>query len=318
VTGLQRDGLARNTEILVVAERLGARLKKAGGEWVGPCPRCGGRDRFAINPRKRLFNCRGCRVGGDAIDLLRLVTGSTFAEAAELIGDRPTPSTPANQNDYNPAASIRRIVAGLTPILGSPGERYLRDTRGIDTTAIADLLQRTDAIGWNPSVYFNEPGHPLHGQKLGCIVGIMTNPATAQPTGAISRTYIDKDLNKIGKAKTLGEGGGVVRLSRDEDTLEGLFLAEGLETALAAAAHTMLAARPIWSTGSDAAMRTFPVLAGIGCLNIIADNDAKGAGERAARDAAERWLDAGREVRIIRPKTKGEDLNDIVKRKKWA
>ena len=120
MTILHRDGLARNAKILVLAERLGARLKKSGGEWVGPCPRCGGRDRFAVNPRKRLFNCRGCRVGGDAIDLLRFVTGSTFAEAAELIGDRPTPSTPANQNDYSPAASIRRIVAQWTPILGSP------------------------------------------------------------------------------------------------------------------------------------------------------------------------------------------------------
>ena len=315
MTDHQRDGLARNAEILVVAQRLGARLKKSGAEWVGPCPRCGGRDRFAVNPRKRLFNCRGCGVGGDAIDLLRFVTGSTFAEAAELIGDRPTPSTPANQNDYNPATSIRRIVAGLTPILGSLGERYLSQTRGIDTTALADILERTDAIGWNPSVYFNEPGHPLHGQRLGCIVGIMTDPVTAQPTGAISRTYIGPDGKKVCKAKTLGEGGGVVRVSPDEDVLEGLFLPRRPRDRA-----RRCGARPEADLGDRLGrpMAKFPVVAGIESLTLVADHDANGTGERTARETAERWLDAGREVRLIWPKTKGEDLNDIVKRRKGA
>ena len=310
MTDQQRDGLARN-EILVVAQRLGARLKKSGAEWVGPCPRCGGRDRFAVNPRKRLFNCRGCGVGGDAIDLLRFVTGSTFAEAAELIGDRPTPSTPANQNDYNPATSIRRIVAGLTPILDTIGERYLHDTRGIGTDALDDILGRTDAIGWNPAVYFNEPGHPLHGQRLGCIVGIMTDPTTAQPTGAISRTYIGPDGKKVCKAKTLGEGGGVIRLSRDEDALHGLFLGEGKETCLAAAA---LGLRPIWGPGSAMTLAKFPLLVGIECLTLIADHDANGAGEQAAREVEARWIAAGREVRILRAKAVGYDLNDALKR----
>jgi hypothetical protein len=303
------DERARATDILGIAERLRARLRKSGGEWIGPCPRCGGRDRFAVNPRKGLFNCRGCGVGGDAIDLLRFVTGATFVEAVELIGDRPTPSTPANQNDYNPGASVRRIVAGLTPILGTIGDRYLRDTRCIDTDALDDILGRTDAIGWNPSVYFNEPGHPLHGQKLGCIVGIMTDPVTAQTTGAISRTYISSDGKKVCKAKTLGEGGGVVRLSLDEDTLEGLFLAEGLETALAAAA---LGLKPIWATGSAGTMGKFPVLAGIECLTLFADHDPNGAGERAARKTEARWLAAGREAHVIIRDRTG-DLNDALK-----
>jgi hypothetical protein len=35
---------ARAVDILSVASRHGARLRKAGGgEFVGPCPRCGGR-----------------------------------------------------------------------------------------------------------------------------------------------------------------------------------------------------------------------------------------------------------------------------------
>jgi hypothetical protein len=31
----------------------------------------------------------------------------------------------------------------------------------------------------------------LRGRYLGCIVGVMTDPVSAKPTGAITRTYID-------------------------------------------------------------------------------------------------------------------------------
>ena len=36
-----------------IAIEHGMVLKRSGGEFVGPCPRCGGTDRFAINPKKR-------------------------------------------------------------------------------------------------------------------------------------------------------------------------------------------------------------------------------------------------------------------------
>src|SRR5688572_3824953 len=51
--------LARGRELLAEAASRGARLRPSGSEWIGPCPVCGGRDRFAINTRKSLFNCRG-------------------------------------------------------------------------------------------------------------------------------------------------------------------------------------------------------------------------------------------------------------------
>ena len=196
----------------------------------------------------------------------------------------------------------------MRPVRGTPGERYLREIRRIDTEAVADVLKRIDFIGWRPSVYFHEPGHALHGQLLGCIVGVMTDPVTARPTGAISRTYIDENLRKIGKSKTLGSPAGVVRLLRDEDVLQGSHLAEGLETALSAMAKGL---RPVWSTGSTALMKTFPVLDGIDCLTVIADHDDSGAGEQAAREVEGRWRRAGREARVFMPKQPG-DLNDLL------
>jgi hypothetical protein len=200
----------------------------------------------------------------------------------------------------------RQIAFELRPVLGSPGETYLRDARKIGTSAIEDVLERTEAIGWHPAVYFNEPGHALHGRKLGCIVGVMTDPITAMPTGGISRTYIHEG-QKVTKAKSLGPA-GIVRLSLDEDVLERLHIAEGLETALGAMSKGL---RPMWATGSTAIMAKFPVLSGIKALTIIADHDANGAGERAAAEVASRWREAGKEARVWRPKSIG-DLNDIL------
>jgi hypothetical protein len=208
------------------------------------------------------------------------------------------------------AATVAQILTELRPILGSPGEAYLRAVRGIDAYQIADVLERTDAIGWHSSVLFRETGHELNDKRIGAIVAVMTDPSTTKPTGAISRTYLHHG-RKLGKAKTLGRGGGVCRLSLDEDVLAGLFLSEGLETALSAMA---LGLRPMWSTGSASVMAEIPILGGIESLTVLADNDSnKGAaGERAAREVGCRWLNAGRDVRILIPPEPGTDFNDML------
>jgi putative DNA primase/helicase len=204
-------------------------------------------------------------------------------------------------------AYVAQLISELQSVRGTIGETYLREPRRIDTQAIADVLNSIDAIGWHPAVRFNEVGHALHGQRLGCIVAIMSDPLTAKPTGGISRTYLTADGSKVDKAKGLGPA-GVVRLSRDEDVLAGLFVAEGLETALAGMS---IGALPMWSTGSTSIMANLPVVSGIEAITIIADNDANGAGERAPRQLNERWFRAGRETMVLVPETQG-DLNDLL------
>ena len=140
----------------------------------------------------------------------------------------------------------------------------------------------------------------------------MTDPVTAAPTGAISRTYLGPDGRKVGKAKTLGAPAGIIRLSLDEDVLGGLHLAEGLETALDVMAKGF---RPAWSVGSTPIMAKFPLLAGIEALTLFADHDENGAGLRAASEAASRWLAAGRETHVYQRETTG-DLNDAFREAK--
>jgi hypothetical protein len=56
----------------------------------GPCPICGGDDRFSINTIKQVWNCRGCNKGGDVIDLLKHIDGcDTTTAVTKLAGPRP-------------------------------------------------------------------------------------------------------------------------------------------------------------------------------------------------------------------------------------
>ncbi|WP_072858462.1 DUF7146 domain-containing protein [Loktanella atrilutea] len=81
---------AKAIPIMEVAKRLDllAGLKRAGREWVGPCPSCGGNDRFGINPDAQVYNCRHCG-GGDGLALVQLVQACDFPAAlAFLVGER--------------------------------------------------------------------------------------------------------------------------------------------------------------------------------------------------------------------------------------
>lgn len=96
---------ALEADILKVAESgiVKAKLKKKSREYVGACPMCGGGsgadgkkkhvpDGFAINPTKRVFNCRRGGVGGDVIAMVMHACGMPFLAACELITGEPPPA----------------------------------------------------------------------------------------------------------------------------------------------------------------------------------------------------------------------------------
>jgi DNA primase len=61
--------------------RRGIKLSGRGHEHCGPCPVCGGTDRFSINTKKQVFYCRVCNVGGDVIALVQHIDGCDFKTA---------------------------------------------------------------------------------------------------------------------------------------------------------------------------------------------------------------------------------------------
>ena len=185
--------------------------------------------------------------------------------------------------------------------------------------AIRRVLEDVETLGWCERVFFHqpdpkEPHHELNGQWLGAIIGILTDPVTGERTGGITRTYLHQG-RKIGKAKSLGGVGrlGIIRLSPDDEVVGGLHISEGIETAMSGMSDPRMNFCPMWAAGSTHQLAKFPVLDGIECLTILADNDENEASVNAASTAYWRWKDAGREVRIRQPKERG-DLNDIIRR----
>src|SRR5215218_10028540 len=86
-----------------------------------------------------------------------------------------------------------------------------------------------------------------------------------------------------------------------------LGIGEGVESVLSLHSLPEFGSSPVWSLifsgggRSSSGLAGFPVLPGIESLWIAVDHDANGAGQRAARTAAHRWRQAGREVFLVTP-----------------
>ncbi len=98
---------ARSVRIESEIARRGIKLSAGSVERYGPCPVCGGTDRFSINLKKQLWNCRKCEVGGDVIALVRHLDGVNFKEAVEKLAGRPA----AKRLEAKPARTKRNVVA---------------------------------------------------------------------------------------------------------------------------------------------------------------------------------------------------------------
>jgi hypothetical protein len=291
--------------------RYGAHLKRVGaGEYAGPCPACGGRDRFSINVNKRLWNCRGCARGGDAIALVQHVDNCSFAEAVHSLTGGPwTPVTPAKAIPISGASlaaddrmeAAERIWREAGPIVGSGGAAYLA-ARGIDLTEVPGH----GGLRWHKRCPWGSGTAP-------CIVARYTNAVTAAPRGIWRRPTNGE------KPKSLGPTGGcVIELWPRELVVEGalVVLGEGVETTLAAATRLTWRGhylRPAWASGSAGGMAGFPVIACVESIILLVDHDDNRTGELASEQCEVRWLAAGRETQRLMPEGVGEDFNDLVR-----
>lgn len=136
---------ARGIDILEAALRMGAALRRSSpSEHCGPCPMCGGHDRFSVNTRKQIFHCRNCMSKGDPADVIALTMkkeGKSFEEAVEWLTNQDMPSRPVAPRADREAAetkyrekeidTARGIWRAGGSIEGTPAEAYL-EARGID------------------------------------------------------------------------------------------------------------------------------------------------------------------------------------------
>jgi len=209
-------------------------LKRSGRLLMGLCPFHGEKTpSFYVWPDH--YHCFGCGAHGDVFDWLMQTRGMTFPEALAQLGGaagRPcaqaAPSEPARrlaraQGDDADAERnrelARRAWCEAQDPRGSPVEAYLRH-RGV-------TLPDEPVIRWHPAC-------PRTGGALPAMVAKMTDPVTGQPTG-IHRTFLLPDGSGkalVDKPKMMLGRAGLIRLA--SQCTEGIGIAEGVETALAA------------------------------------------------------------------------------------
>lgn len=113
---------ARSVPILNEIERRDITLKRVGTEYVGPCPKCGGEDRFAINVTKQVFNCRGCQTGGDVIKLVEHLDDCGFEQACTTLAGEPPPKPNGKTgNGRDTVGAVKKLVVAEFRYLAEDG-----------------------------------------------------------------------------------------------------------------------------------------------------------------------------------------------------
>ena len=148
-----------------VLEVTGDSLKKIGSargsaEYAGPCPGCGGTDRFRVWPEKRegegSYWCRGCGKTGDLVQFFVDFQGMKYSDAFRAAGREPLKGQ-SSEFYYRRAAD--RAVAGdmiqgaTTPEENlrshdSPVETWRLKARILVDWAHKQLLNNTEVLGW--------------------------------------------------------------------------------------------------------------------------------------------------------------------------
>ncbi|MCB1516111.1 MAG: hypothetical protein KDJ19_00635 [Hyphomicrobiaceae bacterium] len=249
---------------------------------AGPCPNCGGDDRFAVHTRKNSFNCRRCGLaGGGVIDLVMKTEGLDFVKACELITGRraDAPHDPARarrlaeearrseekrarEAERDRSAAIKagweiwQAAANMDPQAREMVAAYL-ERRGV--AAAIPRLRRSAIRGLMALPWFE-------GTERGAIE-IHRGPAMLAPViqpdgtfGAVHQTWLDlaqpKGKLNLGNdergkprtaKKTRGHvGGGAIRLYTPKDAFR-LVMGEGIETTLTPLAWAFEPATAYWA-----------------------------------------------------------------------
>ena len=220
--------LAKSVPIESEIARRGIKLIGRGPERCGPCPHCGGRDRFSINVTKGLFNCRGCSGRGDVIDLVqfldrvdhrtacRMLAGSEMAnprsvQAGQIEGQNKPIERAKAEADKNSERALE-LWHNARGITGTIAEVYLRGRKITDIPG-SEVIRILS-------------GCPFDGTRQVCLIAPYRNVITNAPQ-AISRTAIDCAGNKVRRLTLGSTKGAAIKIDDDANVEYGLTIGEG-------------------------------------------------------------------------------------------
>jgi DNA primase len=146
---------------LDMAELVGqsVNLKRAGENWKGLCPfHTEKTPSFTVNPKRGIFHCFGCGVGGDAFGFLMRQDRLAFPEAVRALAQRagvelPTQRTPETDGKVE---GLRRVMAlaaqfytdALWAKEGARAQAYI-ESRGVDLEVARRFGLGYAPDGWN-------------------------------------------------------------------------------------------------------------------------------------------------------------------------
>ena len=253
-------------------------LRRSGRELTGPCPRCGGTDRFNINTDSMKFLCRQCGIkGGDQVGLVMALLDMEFRPALHWLcgpAQEISPAEIARRRKAREAADRKQADEAQ-----AYRERAIRDARAIWTRAtpqvqIASALGNYLASRGLPPARFPDglpdsirflADHP-YVRKIGPdLVTLYRGPCmiaridtASADCMAVHQTWLEN--HGLCKAVIRHEGqdypakmvrgaakGGVIRLSDPRLDAGSLIMGEGIETTLTAMLAAPVANAACWA-----------------------------------------------------------------------
>lgn len=260
----------------------------------GPCPMCGGKDRYRFDDKdgKGTYYCSGCGAG-DGMKLLLELTGLDFKDAAKQVDALVGNIKSVVEEKPKDNGRIAWVTRNMIPARSCPEVLdYLRNRN----------LPCSSGLFAVPKMKYYE-GRKLEGEFCSLI-----SPFKAVSGELITYhvTYIKNGqkahVNAPKKVLTpLSDmSGGCLRICGQFETMG---LAEGVETALAVMRDFKL---PCWASSTAGMMEKFAPPEGVRKLIIFGDNDANYAGQKSAYIIANKLSLQGYEIEVRLPEIVGD------------